>query len=564
MDYKNNINSNSNPTLLYEFFKTYTKDRYIYIIIIIVISIIINFIQTAGISYVIANIINYIKNDNIKKTLNYFYYFIGLSVIYIILLYFYKNIQSYTLGEFIQDMRMDFFEYILSMNNIEITKKNLSDVGNLVNGLSYNAHYAFYNFFDNILSNVIFVLVIFIYFILNNLPIGLIFLFGNILSIIFYKFNLPKLYEKRRKYRNHNDESEKYADDVYLNIQRIVTSGTVGDEIKYLRERASQCNILVDDFNTHLINSNIIITTIIYTIVCLIIGYSIKLKSANKIDNNLLITFITLVLIYRERSNKVFEDINEFIDFSVKAELLSNRVNNSIKIPEKMLIYKKNTYMPVNLQFRKIELNNLTFCYDKNKNIFKEYNNILYTDNNKIIGITGKSGNGKTSLLKLIIKLYNDYDGDILIDDINIREIDPLYIRNNIVYVHQNSNLLDRLLIDNIMYGCINNNLCEKNLDIIMSYDSIREVFKNLNLYDNNGKLGENLSGGQRQVINIINGLIKPCKILIIDEPTNALDPKLKKDVINLIKQFSKYKQAIIIVTHDKDVYGIMDERIEI
>lgn len=564
MDYKNNINSNSNPTLLYEFFKTYTKDRYIYIIIIIVISIIINFIQTAGISYVIANIINYIKNDNIKKTLNYFYYFIGLSVIYIILLYFYKNIQSYTLGEFIQDMRIDFFEYILSMNNIEITKKNLSDVGNLVNGLSYNAHYAFYNFFDNILSNVIFVLVIFIYFILNNLPIGLIFLFGNILSIIFYKFNLPKLYEKRRKYRNHNDESEKYADDVYLNIQRIVTSGTVGDEIKYLRERASQCNILVDDFNTHLINSNIIITTIIYTIVCLIIGYSIKLKSSNKIDNNLLITFITLVLIYRERSNKVFEDINEFIDFSVKAELLSNRVNNSIKIPEKMLIYKKNTYMPVNLQFRKIELNNLTFCYDKNKNIFKEYNNILYTDNNKIIGITGKSGNGKTSLLKLIIKLYNDYDGDILIDDINIREIDPLYIRNNIVYVHQNSNLLDRLLIDNIMYGCINNNLCEKNLDIIMSYDSIREVFKNLNLYDNNGKLGENLSGGQRQVINIINGLIKPCKILIIDEPTNALDPKLKKDVINLIKQFSKYKQAIIIVTHDKDVYGIMDERIEI
>ena len=73
------------------------------------------------------------------------------------------------------------------------------------------------------------------------------------------------------------------------------------------------------------------------------------------------------------------------------------------------------------------------------------------------------------------------------------------------------------------------------------------------------GSLGENLSGGQRQVVNMIGGLINPSRILILDEPTNALDPTLKKEVIGLIKEFSKYKQAVMIITHDKDVFKIFD-----
>ena len=53
------------------------------------------------------------------------------------------------------------------------------------------------------------------------------------------------------------------------------------------------------------------------------------------------------------------------------------------------------------------------------------------------------------------------------------------------------------------------------------------------------------LSGGQRQIVNMIGGLINPSKILVLDEPTNALDPELKKEVLGLIKDFSRYKQAV-------------------
>ena len=78
------------------------------------------------------------------------------------------------------------------------------------------------------------------------------------------------------------------------------------------------------------------------------------------------------------------------------------------------------------------------------------------------------------------------------------------------------------------------------------------------------GQLGENLSGGQRQVVNMISGFINPSKILILDEPTNALDPELKREVIGLIQDFKKYKKTIFIITHDKDVFEIFDEEIKL
>jgi ABC-type multidrug transport system ATPase subunit len=76
--------------------------------------------------------------------------------------------------------------------------------------------------------------------------------------------------------------------------------------------------------------------------------------------------------------------------------------------------------------------------------------------------------------------------------------------------------------------------------------------------------LGEHVSGGQRQIINIISGLINPTEILILDEPTNALDIELKRELIGIIRDFKKYKKSIIIISHDKDVFPLFDEKIEV
>lgn len=102
-------------------------------------------------------------------------------------------------------------------------------------------------------------------------------------------------------------------------------------------------------------------------------------------------------------------------------------------------------------------------------------------------------------------------------------------------------------------------------LNIILKYPKINQLYKNVDIHNHSsGPLGENLSGGQRQIVNIIGGLINPSKILILDEPTNALDPELKEELIQLIRDFKQYKKCIIIITHDSAVHSIFDETIRL
>jgi ABC-type bacteriocin/lantibiotic exporter with double-glycine peptidase domain len=131
-------------------------------------------------------------------------------------------------------------------------------------------------------------------------------------------------------------------------------------------------------------------------------------------------------------------------------------------------------------------------------------------------------------------------------------------------YVNQNSKLFDREILSNLLYGCKDVNNCNENLKEILAFEKIRELYRNVDLEGHAGPLGENLSGGQRQVANLISGFINPTSILILDEPTNALDPKLKHEVLSLIQHFRNYKKCIMIITHDKDVFSLFDETVEI
>jgi ABC-type multidrug transport system fused ATPase/permease subunit len=159
--------------------------------------------------------------------------------------------------------------------------------------------------------------------------------------------------------------------------------------------------------------------------------------------------------------------------------------------------------------------------------------------------------------------MYRCEEGDITIDGVSINDLDANYIRANITYVSQSAKLFDTKVVDNMMYGCIQSDECKSELERIMQYPKIRELYKNVDIYQAQaGALGENLSGGQRQVANIIGGLINPSKILILDEPTNALDAQLKQEVLSLIGKYKERKQAIIIITHDRDAYSLFTENI--
>jgi ATP-binding cassette subfamily B protein len=301
---------------------------------------------------------------------------------------------------------------------------------------------------------------------------------------------------------------------------------------------------------------------IVFIIIFACLGYIIKMYFNKKINLKLFITFFTIILLYRDRIITVIQQIPDFIEFLGRSDSVIKHFKNMAMDYNKL---NELNYNDINLPFNTIRFEDVSFKYQNGfKNVLNHFNKNLHM-NDKIIGIVGLSGNGKSTFAKLLIKMYKCNSGNIYIDEQNIENIDGNYIRNNITYVNQNSKLFDRKVIENILYGCYDLGKCNQYLDIIIKYPKIKELYKNIDIHNKTaGLFGENLSGGQRQVVNLIGGLVMPSKIIILDEPTNALDIELKKEVIKLIKDFKKYKKCIIIITHDSDVFPIFDETVKI
>ena len=256
-----------------------------------------------------------------------------------------------------------------------------------------------------------------------------------------------------------------------------------------------------------------------------------------------------------------FQQIEDHVDFTV-------RVNNVIQYFNDFKIYQPEDiieYSSPTLKFKKIEFREVSYHYENTDIYVFDKKNLEINIENKIIGITGLSGKGKSTFAKLLLKMYHPSNGVISIDGYDLEKIDTDFLRQHITYVNQSSKLFDQKVIENILYGCTDLEFCKNHLTEVMKYPKIRDLYKNIDLENKDaGSLGENLSGGQRQIVNVISGLVNPSKILILDEPTNALDPALKRELLGLIRDFKKYRNCIIIISHDADVFSLFNERIEL
>ena len=189
----------------------------------------------------------------------------------------------------------------------------------------------------------------------------------------------------------------------------------------------------------------------------------------------------------------------------------------------------------------------LTHTYDNEKYIFKNVN--MSFKNDQISAIIGKSGEGKTTICNLILKLWEPTHGEIRIDNFNINNFDTWDLRKSITYISQDTFLINDSIYNNILLDC-------KDVDDFKFEYATKMA--NLSQFINNlpdkhqtivGDKGMNLSGGQRQRIAIARAIIRDTPIVIFDEPTSALDHITEKEIIENFKKIFKGK-TIIIITH--------------
>lgn len=210
----------------------------------------------------------------------------------------------------------------------------------------------------------------------------------------------------------------------------------------------------------------------------------------------------------------------------------------------------------------------------KASNLYKKYglgNNKFYAlkdinitvNKGDFIAITGKSGSGKSTLMHLLAGLDSSFKGEVIINNQDIYKLNDndltVFRRKNIGIIYQFYNLLPMLSVrENIILPV----LLDKRR---ISDKRLNELVKVLGLKDKLDCMPNDLSGGQQQRCAIARALINKPKILFADEPTGNLDSYNSRKIMKLLEYYNKkYKQTIIMITHDKEIAGRCERNIVI
>ena len=268
-------------------------------------------------------------------------------------------------------------------------------------------------------------------------------------------------------------------------------------------------------------------------------------------------------------NNKIIT-LGEFILFNTIMIYFTEPLKNIIDLNHN-IIYIKNIYRRINDLF--IAKNKTEeYNYIDIKGCIN-FNNISYKINNKIIlneinltidykdkiFLYGKSGIGKSTLLKLLLKYMNDYDGNIFINNINIKDINNDIIGSNFTYVSQNSYLNNDTLKNNIIYGRDISEIEYEEIIHLCNLDNLRnnKIERNNFLIEDNGF---NISGGEKQKIILARSLLKMSNYLILDESLSEISTKEEKEIIGRI--LKKYEdKTIIYVSHKEELSKLFDKK---
>lgn len=171
-----------------------------------------------------------------------------------------------------------------------------------------------------------------------------------------------------------------------------------------------------------------------------------------------------------------------------------------------------------------IEFQNVSFAYPTRENTWILKNFSLKIPKCMVIAIVGSSGSGKSTIASLLLRFYDPNLGSILLDNHDLRSLDPAWVKSQIGIVPQEPILFSGSIRDNILYGV--GNSTKYNVDEVATSAYVLEFTKNMpdGLDTVVGERGITLSGGQRQRVAIARALIKDPRILILDEATSALD----------------------------------------
>ena len=451
------------------------------------------------------------------------------------------------------------FETYKKALNLPAVAYEKNSSGEIINRITNDADTLSFSFgrLLKMVSSLIASFIIIIYIFVNSWIVGIEILIIVLILLLIVKKYSPISKEIHKERKKEQDRFTSLTNESIRGIREIKTLGIKKNLINSVTEIIKNIYKKSED-EINIQKSLNMKTSFLKTILeCGVFATCIILLYYNKTS----LTFFVAMTYYIYRYTWLIEEINDFTQTYQKVNVSLSRVNDILE----NRLYKDETFGSKELPNIKgiIEFKNVTFSYPDEENILKNFN--IKIEPNKKIAIVGASGQGKSTIFNLLTRIFDANEGEILIDNINIKDLKEDELRKHISIIRQEPFVFNRTIKEN--FELINENITLKQIrkctkmtyldDYIMSlpkkYDTIL------------GEGGVNLSGGQKQRLSIARTLSKESKIILFDEATSALDNNsqeyIKKTIDNLIKD-----HTIIIVAHrlstiiDADIIYVVEK----
>ena len=401
----------------------------------------------------------------------------------------------------------------------------------------------------NSLYNLILIIFMLFFFIKTNLILGIIlFIVVTIYLFLANKFTKMEAYYVKEQ-RGYQDKLTNLLGQMLNGIREIKTfnmKSGLNNKYDSLRRGWAKKYMLKRKYViAHEVYLNYI-TYVSRIILYITLGY---LLFNDKITIGIIILLISYFNNIFSYAQVLVSNVSTLRNYNVSLE----RILNLISGADYQIVYGNvnNDYID-----GKVEFKNVSFSY-KNVPTIK---NISFTAlKNEITVIAGKTGSGKTTIFNILLRLYKQDKGTVLIDDIKIEDYTKEVYYNNVSIVNQESFLFNMSIKDNL--SLVNKDV-KKQIEVckrIGIHDFISSLPKGYNtiLSEN----ANNLSGGQKRLLSLAKTLLTSSEILLFDEVTSSLDSKTTNHITKVIKDLKK-DHTIIIITHKKEMMKLADKLI--
>lgn len=285
----------------------------------------------------------------------------------------------------------------------------------------------------------------------------------------------------------------------------------------------------------------IFVTLFVESVICVILGYGGYLVYKGLFDAGQLIEFIG----YFNAIVWPIMAVSELVEMTSRGKASLKRIRELLDAKQDVIDRADVVDLEEDVT-GKIEFRNLTFRYPDGD--LDALRNVSFTiDAGESVGIVGKTGSGKTTVVDLILRAYNVPDGTIFIDDRDVNTVPICQVRGACAYVPQDNFLFSDTISNNISFS--GDFFSEED---ISNAAMLADVHDNISEFKNGyetvlGERGVTVSGGQKQRISIARALMKDAPILILDDSVSAVDTKTEKVILQNLRKTREGKTTILI-----------------